>query len=179
MNVPDHDRMFAQLAQSLRSGGQRVASLRSKDCKMMLKPIIKSLVVQFIGTNPAFSLKEGKVFHFAWVCAVLLPTFFVRRLRCAPSSTGTRLRDGSTSSPRSPSRLRLPPLRRGKTPSKNYYYYFCSSLHTERDTLHGFYFSMEVEGANDDGCEPPLVVVIEDFEAFDADVLKELISILR
>jgi hypothetical protein len=38
---------------------------------------------------------------------------------------------------------------------------------------------MEVEGTKDDGCEPPLVVVIEDFEAFDADVLKELISILR
>jgi len=35
---------------------------------MMLKSIIKSLVVQFIGSNPAFSLKEGKVFHFAWVC---------------------------------------------------------------------------------------------------------------
>jgi hypothetical protein len=39
--------------------------------------------------------------------------------------------------------------------------------------------SMVVEGTKDDGCEPPLVVVIEDFEAFDADVLKELISILR
>jgi hypothetical protein len=31
----------------------------------------------------------------------------------------------------------------------------------------------------DDGSEPPLVIVIEDFEAFDADVLKELISIIR
>jgi hypothetical protein len=55
--------MFGQLAQSLRSGGQRVASLRSKDCKMKLKPIIKSLVVQLIGTNSMISLKEGKVNH--------------------------------------------------------------------------------------------------------------------
>lgn len=39
--------------------------------------------------------------------------------------------------------------------------------------------SMEVEGVRNEAGEPPLVIVIEDFEAFDADVLKELISIIR
>lgn len=130
VNVPDHDRMFAQLAQSLRSGGQRVASLRSKDCKMMLKPIIKSLVVQFIGSNPAFSVKEGKA--------------TMRALQYWYKTKGWQYVEPAAES------ASLAPIAE----------------------------SMEVEGTKDAGCEPPLVVVIEDFEAFDADVLKELISIL-
>jgi len=39
--------------------------------------------------------------------------------------------------------------------------------------------SMETENDKKDQSEPPLVLIIEDFEAFPANILKELISIIR
>lgn len=120
---------------------------------MMLKPIIKSIVTQFMGSDPSFSLTSGKVSSSPVLLFILANWELQANMRMLQHWYKTQ---GCSNVERSTDRmynpLLIPPLwRRLK-----------------------FYHPSE---ANDDTIEHPLVVLVEDFEAFPGDLLKELISI--